>query len=167
MSDQWFNEDGLLVRFGSEQGRETSGFSAVVVTAGAKKQIVIKFTYDNLPGFTTDRDNDGTVDGWAELDTCIPANSYITNATLIVTTPFAGGTSITFGTNEMDGTVIDADGLDVIAVANLAANDVVVMDGAQVGGTATVGTDGAFVRATAAGTFTAGAATVVIEYIEP
>ena len=103
-------------------------------------------------------------------DAFIPAGAYITKASLVVTTAFTSGGSATLGIGlqQADGTIIDADGIDAaVAVADLAANKAVVCNGALVGGTATVGAANAYmslVYATAA--FTAGAAKLVIEYIE-
>jgi hypothetical protein len=103
-------------------------------------------------------------------DAFIPAGSYITKASLVVTTAFTSGGSATLGIGlqQADGSIIDADGIDAaIAVADLAANKAVVCNGALVGGTATVGAANAYmsvVYGTAA--FTAGAAKLVIEYIE-
>lgn len=103
-------------------------------------------------------------------DVFIPAGSYITKASLVVTTAFTSGGSATLGVGlqQADGTIIDADGIDAaVAVADLAANKAVVCNGALVGGTATVGAANSYlslVYGTAA--FTAGAAKLVIEYIE-
>ena len=103
-------------------------------------------------------------------DAFIPAGAYITKASLVVTTAFTSGGSATLciGLQQADGTIIDADGIDAaVAVADLAANKAVVCNGALVGGTATVGAANAYmslVYGTAA--FTAGAAKLVIEYIE-
>jgi len=103
-------------------------------------------------------------------DAFIPAGSYITKASLVVTTAFTSGGSatLTIGLQQADGTIIDADGIDAtVAVADLAANKAVVANGALVGGTATIGAADAYmsvIYGTAA--FTAGAAKLVIEYIE-
>tara|TARA_R110002020_G_scaffold12032_3_gene44670 strand:+ start:2377 stop:2853 length:477 start_codon:yes stop_codon:yes gene_type:complete len=103
-------------------------------------------------------------------DAFIPAGSYITKASLVVTTAFASGGSATLsiGLQQADGTIIDADGIDAtVAVAALAANKAVVANGALVGGTATIGAANGYmsvIYGTAA--FTAGAAKLVIEYIE-
>tara|TARA_R110000868_G_scaffold208123_3_gene457511 strand:- start:475 stop:951 length:477 start_codon:yes stop_codon:yes gene_type:complete len=103
-------------------------------------------------------------------DAFIPAGSYITRASLVVTTAFTSGGSATLGIGlqQADGTIIDADGIDAtVAVAALAANKAVVCNGALVGGADGVGANGAYlslVYATAA--FTAGAGKLVIEYIE-
>lgn len=102
-------------------------------------------------------------------DAYIPAGSYIKNAYLIVETAFAGATAVlNIGTYQKDGTTIDADGIDAaIAVTAIdAAQDVVVCDGAQVGGVVTVGANDAYVQFdydTAA--FTAGKAKLYVEYI--
>ena len=156
----WVNDDGLTVQFGAQRTADRGA------TSGAMSRMVVNITATDLPGFTTDSNNDGTNDSFDGGDPYIPAGSYITNAYLVVTTAFAGGTSINFGLNELDGTVIDADGLDAgVATAAMAANRAVAMDGALVGGTVTVGADDAYVKADATGAFTAGAAKLVIEYI--
>lgn len=106
----------------------------------------------------------------AANDAFIPAGSYITGAHLVVTTAFTSGGSaaLNIGLYNAAGSAIDADGIDAtIAVADLAANKAVACNGALVGGTATVGAADAYVSwdyDTAA--FTAGAAKLVIEYIE-
>lgn len=100
-------------------------------------------------------------------DAFIPAGSFITAASMIVTTAAAGGTNVVLGLKEADGTVIDADGIDAaVLTAALAANKAVACDGALVGGTATVGAANAHLSVDVTGTFTAGVFTLVIEYIE-
>ena len=127
-----------------------------------KKALVVTITGTDVPS---------SVDTPQDHDAFIPAGSYITGASLIVTTAFTSGGSatLTVGTYQQDGTAVDADGIDAtIALAALAANKAVACDGAAVGGTATVGANDVYVEAiygTAA--FTAGEAKLVIEYIEP
>lgn len=163
---QWTNDDGLSIRFEGDQAAPSTPSAPVVNTLGNKRQMVIDINYDNLPAETTDLDNDGTNDGWSGADPYIPAGSFITQAVLIVETAFAGGTSYNFGLSQIDGTVIDADGLDAaVATADIAANKAVVMNGALVGGTATTGAADAYLKVAATGTFTAGKAKLVIEYI--
>jgi len=163
---QWFNEDGLRVLFEGEQARPDNISPAIAVHFGPKSVMVVDVNYDDLPEETTDRDNDGTVDGWSGADPYIPAGSFITAAYIIVETAFAGGTSYNFGLSQLDGTVIDADGIDAsVATAALAANNAVVCDGALVAGTATIGANDAYVKVAATGAFTAGKAKLVIEYI--
>ena len=163
---QWNNEDGLHIRYGSEQATPDVPSLPKVNTLGVLQQMVIDIDYDNLPAETADLDNDGTNDGWSNHDTAIPAGSAITRAILVVETAFAGGTSYNFGLSQQDGTVIDADGIDAgVATAALAANDVVNCDGALVGGAATIGANAAYLKVAATGTFTAGKAKLLIEYL--
>lgn len=147
----WTNADGLTVLMHDEQGAVKDGGAAAVQ---ATKQLVVKLD------LTANK-------GVAANDAFIPAGAYITKAHLVVTTAAAGGTSINFGLANAAGTAIDADGIDAaVATAALAANKGVACDGALVGGTATVGAADAYVTTANTGTFTAGAATLVIEYIE-
>lgn len=156
----WTNNDGLQVQYGEQDVARVGGVHA------PSKRIVIDFDFSDLPSFTADLNNDGTKNGFFGGDANVPAGAFITNAYIIVTTPFAGGTSYNIGTYEADGTVIDADGIDAaVAVADLAANKAVVCDGASVGGVITYANDG-YVVIAATGTFTAGEAKLVIEYIE-
>lgn len=164
-TNEWTNADGLTIRYGAEQAAPSVPSMAQVVTFGNTSQMVIDINYDNLPAETTDSDNDGTRDAWNNHDPYIPAGSLITRAYLLVETAFAGGTSYNIGTYKQDGTVIDADGIDAaVAVADLAANKAVICNGAQVGATVLV-TDNAYLKVAATGTFTAGKAKLVIEYV--
>lgn len=163
---QWQNSDGLTVRFGQDQARETQSLMAKSAQAGPKEYMEVAINYDDLPTFTTDLNNDGTNNGFSDQDAYIPAGAYITKASLIVTTAFAGGTSYNIGTYNQAGTVIDADGIDAgVLTAALAANLAVACNGALVGGTGLITADSYLVVA-ATGTFTAGAAKLVIEYIQ-
>lgn len=115
----------------------------------------LTFSYDNLPSESLD-----------ELYQRIPAGARVLSAKLAVTTAFAGGTSLAVGLNQPDGTVIDADGLVTDAnapLANLAAGDYVDGTGALVGSSDGLANDGCIVVA-ATGTFTAGEATLTVEY---
>lgn len=168
-SELWTNADGLVVRYGTEAGEPLAGNPGEVLTLGAKKQLVIDFTYDNLPGYTADLNNDGTLDGFQEqLTPAIPAYSYIESAILIATVDWATASSaaLTIGLQQEDGTEIDNDGIDAsIAASALDLGDVVNCDGALVGGTVSTGANRGFVRATNTNTFTTGAAKLVITYI--
>lgn len=159
------NSDGVYRRY--KAPRDTSAIPGEVQTYSAGRRAVeLDFEYNDFPDFTADLDSDGTDDGWSGNDVFIPAGSFITGAYLIVETAFAGGTSYNIGLYQADGTVVDADGIDAaVATAALAANSAVVCNGALVGGTATVGANDVYVKAAATGTFTAGKAKLVIEFI--
>ena len=154
------NADGMQVQYGEQ---------AVAVVGGTdapSKRLVVAFDYANLPSFTADLNNDGTKNGFFGGDANIPAGAFITNAYIVVTTAFAGGTSYNIGLYNAAGSALDADGIDAaVATAALAANKAVVCNGASVRGTVTEAAAG-YVVIAATGTFTAGAAKLVIEYIE-
>lgn len=161
------NADGLQVRYGLEAsgiGRTKAGN---IMTDGAVKEVIVDLTYDNLPTFDADLNNDGTLNGFSGGAVKLPSGSYVKSATLIVGTAFAGGTSYVLGTYNAAGTVIDADGLGTAAelpLANIdAAGDSIECSGAHVAGV-TLSADAYLVMA-ATGTFTAGTAKLVIEYI--
>ncbi len=161
---QWTN-DGLTIWFEAEQAERAVPSVASVNSFGAKNQMLIDMDYSKLPAETSVTDNDGTNDAWNDGDPYIPAGSLIVGAWLIVETAFAGGTSYNIGLSQKDGTVIDADGIDAsVATAALAANKAVICDGALVGGADLITAD-AYLKVAATGTFTAGKAKLVIEYI--
>ena len=153
------NADGLQVLTNGAAGVAANNGTTAV---SAKKTLVVTLAdaTELGTGITTPDDQEAF----------IPSGSYITSASLLVTTAFTSGGSatLTIGTYEQDGTPIDADGIDAtIAVADLAANKAVACDGAQVGGTALVTADSYIKAKYATAAFTAGAAKLVIEYIEP
>lgn len=153
------NADGLLVLTNGAAGVP----AANGVAAGDVKKTLVIDILDATKIGTSAAAPDAN-------DAFIPAGSYITDARLVVTTAFTSGGSaaLNIGLYTAAGAAIDADGIDAaVAVADLAANKAVVCNGALVGGTATIGTANAYVSwdyDTAA--FTAGAAKLVIEYIE-
>lgn len=154
------------------------------VAAGAREvaygnfvEVEYNFTYDNLPAWSATN----------ALDACvpvIPAYAVITDAFLLVTTPWAGGTALEVGTFLASaGTAVDADGIIPAAVgvvANLnAAGEGVYGTGAQIvppltgdaatgiiAATQTTGAAAVVVGVVATGTFTAGKAKLIIRYIK-
>ena len=151
------NEDGLYVLSNGAEGTVANDGGAL----NSVKYLVIDFP-------------DATEIGSAAvaptgMEAYIPAGSYITKASLVVTTAWTSGGSGTLGIGLQTaaGVAIDADGIDAaIAKTALAADTAVICNGALVGGTATIGAADAyisFIYGTAV--FTAGAGKLVIEYI--
>lgn len=153
---------------------EGQKFGGQVSTGGKVKQIEWVFSYDDLPDPTN-----------LSMEAYVPAGSWIQSARLQVITAFAGGTSYDIGMQQNDGTEIDNDGLwDALLLANINAADEVT-DAVQHAGTNSgalvqgkvVSTDIAdsftplandgYLTVAATGTFTAGKARVIIEYVEP
>ena len=152
------NADGLFVLTDGDQGAVKDNGGALAAT----KVLVIE-----IP--------DATKLGAAQTaptanDAFIPAGSYITSASLVVSTAFTSGGAGTLGLGlfTLANGTINATGIDVaIAKGDLAANKAVACNGALVGGVATVGAADAYVGALHTSTaFTAGAGKLVIEYIE-
>ncbi len=165
-SQTWTNDDGLQVPFGQDQARETQSIMGKATTP-VMEYMVVDINWDDLPTFTADLNNDGTLNGFSDSDAYIPAGSYITRATLIVTTLFAGGTDYDLGFYEQDGSVIDAVEIDeAVALTVLdGANDVHICNGAIVGGILST-TEDSYLVVAETGTFTAGAMKLVIEYFQ-
>ncbi len=155
----WTNSDGLSVGFGPLDSVNQN--SATVRTQGniEVQQYVVEF--DNLP---TD-----AVSAVSSKAVAIPARSVIQRATLTVTEAWVGGTNIDFGLMDVDGTDIDDDGLDVavlVSVMNV-IGDVVQMNGALVGGILDIGSADGYLVTVTTGTYTAGKAILMIEYVRP
>lgn len=172
MSTQWFNADGLKVDFGREN--TIKSFRPYSVKSfGSQKEVVFRFDLGDQENFaagttfTTDRDNDGTKDGFNEGDFFIPDQAVIDSVDIYMTDEAgAGGTSIAVGTFGVDGTAIDADGLVTAtngAVANLSANNKQAGSGALVGGGVTAKS---YVGMVVAGTFTAGKGEMVLRFTQ-
>lgn len=150
------NSDGLTRRYGNPEQRQAGGKP----TMGVRKELVYVVNYDDLPGPEA-----GTA--FSDAQPLIPAGSVIESAKLVVGTAFAGGTSLTIGTFEKDGSTIDADGIDAaIATAALTAGAVIACDGALAADAVASASLNSYVKATTAGSFTAGKAKLVITYID-
>jgi hypothetical protein len=122
--------------------------------AGSIKEIVIEFSYDDLPA--VDADN--------EMLATIPASAKVVAADLQVGTAWVGGTNITIGTSQADGGgVIDADGLlAAVLTAALTADSNHAGGGADIGEVSS--SERQAITATTTGTFTAGDAILVVQY---
>lgn len=167
MADQWFNADSLQVKYGRARKREKNQ-AKQVNTLGHIVEVKIPFdlsVHTTGTTFTTDRNNDGTNDGFTTGDTAIPDQAHILSAEVFMfDTAGAGGTAIAVGTYQVDGTAIDVDGLVTAtngAVANLTANARVAGSGALLN---TGVTQRSYLGIVATGTFTAGKGYVLVKY---
>lgn len=177
-SGTWYNADGLFVRFPNyyRDPANKANRLANVKTFGTVEQLEVIVDLTQIPtgttSFSTDRNNDGTADGFNDGDPRIPANSAITNVRMVTIVAAAGGTSFTVGTYSQAGATISANSLVTAtagAVANFAAaGSKTAGDGALTAttvGTAGVGTTNAYVGITTSGTFTAGQILLIVEYV--
>jgi hypothetical protein len=173
----WNNADGLLVKMsGYERNPRYQVNRARAVRYESIQAIEMDVDLTQVPAggvyFPFDLNNDGVPDGFSPEETYLPANSSVIRATLYMTEAAAGGTSITVGTYQQNGTAIAATGL-VTATEGVLAN----INGvgrrvfgagaltAAAAGTAGVGAVDAYVAIGATGTFTAGKGKLIIEYI--
>ena len=151
----WMNQDGLLVRYGTDQGKRGSKGGVTTDTTKVNEFVLeLSLAGPARTIYSTDRNNDGTVDGFSGLDTAIPAGAKVLSADVIPLVAPAGGTSYTVGTFALDGTAVDADGI----------LDSTGAEGALVG---TALSSAAYVTAVTTGTYTAGKVKVVIRYLIP
>ena len=179
MAKPWTNADGLQVKF-ANYWNDKSNFvnkARALETDGLVKQIVIEYDLSRIAAGTTaypsDLNTDGTADGFDLDSTYLPANASVLRTTVYATEAAAGGTSITVGTYQKDGTAIAATGLvtateGVLANLNAAGKRTYGAGtlNAATAGTAGVGTADAFIAIAATGTFTAGKGYILIEYID-
>jgi len=163
----WYNADGLNIEYGRTNTRKANRPQSVK-SFGSEQEIQVHFDLAELAAgtaFPVDRDNDGTNDGFHTGSVSIPDQAIIESAVIYMTdTAAAGGTSVSAGTFQENGSAIDADGLVTAAngaTANLSANAKVAGSGADV---ATSVTEKAYPAITVAGTFTAGVGVLEIKY---
>lgn len=150
----WTNEDGLLVRFGTEKG--------AVRNDGVQHVVKEVFIY-NVADATALADTDTAAPTADEA--YLPAGTIILNAYFVVDTAFTSGGSavLDIGLKEADGTNIDDDGIDAaVAVASLTENAGIQSDGALVG--TKLANDSYFMFTYDTAAFTAGAGRLVVEY---
>lgn len=177
---QWYNADGLQVRFGQYFANPANKVNRPLGlnTLGRTRQVEVYFDLTQIPtgtvSYTTDTNNDGTLDAFNEGDLAIPANASITKAVIVMSAGATGGTSIVVGTYTQNGTAVSANSVVTAtegAIANIATTGYRIYGaGALVStsaGTAGVGTDDVYIGIKTSGTFTAGTGTLVIEYIDP
>jgi hypothetical protein len=176
---EWYNADGLKVRFAGYQGqrRTFKNTFVEVETDGNFREFICNYDLTLIPtttvSYSTDRNNDGTVDGFNQGDVFLPANCVILSADLYVATAAAGGTNIEVGTYVEAGTVSDRDGLITATegtLANMSAGKRVIGVGAQLADANAevgIGATALFPAIYTNGTFTAGAGKIVIRFVDP
>lgn len=177
---QWTNADGLTVKNPNYFKNPYNAVNRpdILKTFGGIKQLEIDIDLSKIAsgatGYTTDIDNDGTLDGFNLGDVYLPAYSSVLRVTMVTQVAAAGGTSFTIGTYGLNGSAISANSL-VTATEAVTANfnaigKRVYGNGALVAataGTASVGAADAFIGLAVTGTFTAGKIRAIIEYIDP
>jgi hypothetical protein len=154
----WVNSDGLIVRFGPNQGIRGAR-AGVTMGAGKHRELVLTVDLAGPAGtrYTADLNNDGVNEAFAPangsgLDTPIPAGAVITSQRVRTLVAPAGGTSFTIGTYLANGTADNATGIRTAAGT----------DGAQVG---TQLAAARFAGVTTTGVYTAGRIQVVVSYL--
>jgi hypothetical protein len=155
------NSDGTYVLTGTDQGTVLlQGTTEDIV----RRSLVIDIDFTQLATTFTSASLNPQ---WP----AIPANAFITNATLIMSTAATSGGAATLdiGTYLSNGTAVAAQGITAASAITTidAIGEVLKCAGTQVNGTVTVGTSPVYIGCkwgTAA--FTAGAGKLVIDYIQ-
>lgn len=151
-TNTWVNDDGLLVRYGTSQGDR--GARPGSTQSNSKEQeliLEVELTGAARTIYSTDNNNDGTLDGFSGLDALLPANAFLTGQRVIVLETPAGGTNYAVGTYQTNGTVDDADGIRTTTGT----------DGVQIGTQLTAARN---VGVVTTGTYTAGRVKVIVNY---
>ncbi len=172
------NKDGLNLQFSGDFQKFNSPYVNRLrsqTTDGPFKYYTMDIDLELVGASATykpfDLNNDGTRDGFHVGEAYLPAGSCITRAYFVTTEIGAGGTDFTVGTYQVNGTVIDADGLvDATdgAIANMGTvGEIIVASGDLLdSGTGQVGiAQDSWVAVTTNGTFTAGKGRLIIEVI--
>lgn len=174
MSD-FTNADGLTRHYGPQTTRDKA--YQVVNIGGGLKQLVVDFTYDDLPSFDADASGGSTPDSFSDAIPFIPAGSTIIRAYVVTVTDWATADSavLDIGTYTKAGSAIDVDGIfDGLAAASLDAGDVASANGVDVvttsgsfDGAVVSTTENAYLRIqTLVGSFTTGKSRLVVEFME-
>ena len=157
----WLNDDGLYIKFGTEEGASDHRVGEAN-RVGGNAEVVLDIDLSLLTAATETIVNDVAL---------IPANAQIVAMRMVTKEVGAGGTSFDMGLIQEDRTTaIDADGLlDAQLLASIGTlgettefTEASGTAGALVG---TVLANAGLVTVTTTGTFTAGKVQFVIEYI--
>ena len=164
-ANSWTNSDGLVVGFGTH----SQDLNTPVKISSNNGIDVYKYEIDavNLVD-TISTTNQSPQRAW------IPRGSFIKSATLHVSEVFTSGGAATLDLGLFGVTVVDdADGIDVDLALTVmdALGDVVLCDGALVGGLIPVGRtadeDCTITASYETAVFTAGKATLIVEVVQP
>ena len=166
MASYWNNDDGLAVSFGPDKSVNKQ-HGGVVSSNGSSMILTYRFDYTDLPSFTTDINNDGTLNGFSLQDVGVPAGASVKEVILRVGTAWASGTSLAVGAYDIAGNALDADGYVTAAqgaTSNLTIGSVITGSGSDISENVSASLVG-YTVVVAVGTFTTGDAVLTIEYM--
>lgn len=184
---QFTNADGLVRRYGVTSAEDKR---PKLTATNVKQTLVVDFTYEDITAvgstgfYDADASGGDTPDSFSDAVPFIPAGSIITATYIVATTAWTGTAVIDIGFEQQDGSVQDVDGLydgldvddaaDGLATVGASPLPNGVLTQNTTGtydpdGTAGFNTENMYIRVhnQSAGTLTAGAARLVVEYIAP
>jgi hypothetical protein len=192
MVTRYTNADGLVETYGARSAADDRKFPRKVSTGGAVQALVLPFTYSDITAdsgtgfYDADASGGSTVDSFSQAVNAIPAGSTIVAAYLTTTAAWTGTATIDIGFWTRAGVVIDIDALyDGLDVDHADSGMATIGAMPKPNGVAVPGTSGTFdpdwhdsLSATTAplyirvcnadaGTLTAGASTLTVEFIPP
>ena len=159
-ASSWTNDDGLVVGFGVRTSEDLRG--GETNTQGTLEEMVVEFSYDDLP--------DGSTDGSYGS---IPANALVQDAYFETLDTFAGGTDYNIDLVDSAGTAIGSgtdklwDALILADINAIGERSVSSTHGGTNSGNAlnVALASAGMIKVTTAGTFTTGKGRIVIRYI--
>lgn len=155
---KWYNDDGLLIKFGVTEAEDTAGGEYGDFESGSIHEVQFELSPETL-------DEVGVI--YLSETLRLPKNFYLKSAEIFTETAFAGASfTVDLGLYKSDRTVEDADGIDgAVATAALTAGSTITCDGALVNTRVSTAGGPFYVTATVAGEVpTAGKAWLRVYY---
>lgn len=152
-NNTWTNADGLVVGFGT---RDTVNLEAGLIhTLGNTQEIQMDVFFNH------------EVTDYAAKSAVIPAGSVIRSAHLVVTEAFVGGTSVSVGIDDVNGTGGDALDIDALIGVTLTADIDAIGNSIEGAGVAINGeavSEDVYITLDIIGAYTAGQAKLVVTF---
>lgn len=149
----WTNADGLVVEFGT---RDTVNLEAGLIhTMGNTQEIHMDLFHDH------------EVTAYAPKAAVIPAGAVVRSAHLVVTEAFAGGTSVSVGIDDVNGTGGDEQDIDALIAVTTTVNIDAIGNSIEGAGLAINGealAEDCYITVDIIGAYTAGQAKLVVTF---
>ena len=179
MGTKWFNDDGLVVRFGARSTSDAADVPAQTSTAGKTQEITLRIADMTDLGTDATADSGAYTAGEFVNSAFIPANATVQQVTIKTLTAVTSGGAAdlllgayTISTSTGLLVAVDADGFAAAGDSALAdfsaAGESIILGkaaGAALIGKVTVGSSPVVIAATyVTAVYTAGAIEVIVEY---
>lgn len=131
MAETWYNNDGLFIRFGTEEAKKTKVGEYGDYDPGSIHLVQVRLDYTDMTALAK------TVHRAVRLPGANSQTCFLKKAEVFIEEAFdSAGNAFTLeiGLDEVDGDIFDADGIDtaIAETAIDAVGDTVVCDGARI-----------------------------------